>query len=352
MKKQLTLLFLIIVLRTMAYSQISSTNGTFTAAGTTNFSMRTNTAPRITILGSGTNIGFVGINTTTPAYNLDVNGNVNASSFLINGRPLWTTDGSNISYTGSVAGDVNLNLNALTTGNSILTLAANTGGTSIVRAIRSGGTASPLILQTNSLERLRIDENGNVGIGASSPDGVQINVPIGNENSNNTNNIRLGIIGGTPRILLDKAGSIPFEIDNAGGQLRIFNPGAVRLVVNSNGYVGIGTGTPDAALTVKGTIHTNEVKVDLNGAVAPDYVFEKDYQLMSLEETKTYIDANKHLPEVPSAREMEKNGLQLGEMNLLLLKKVEELTLHLIDQQTKIKEQEERIKTLEKKLDR
>jgi hypothetical protein len=70
---------------------------------------------------------------------------------------------------------------------------------------------------------------------------------------------------------------------------------------------------------------------------------------MSLEETKAYIDANKHLPEVPSAKEMEKNGLQLGEMNLLLLKKVEELTLHILEQKRQIDELKEQVSGLIKK---
>jgi len=102
------------------------------------------------------------------------------------------------------------------------------------------------------------------------------------------------------------------------------------------GNVGIGTTTTDAKLSVKGQVHAQEVKVDLNGAVAPDYVFEKDYKLTSLEEIKNYIDQNKHLPEVPSAKEMEKNGVQLGEMNMLLLKKIEELTLYTIEMNKKI----------------
>lgn len=64
----------------------------------------------------------------------------------------------------------------------------------------------------------------------------------------------------------------------------------------------------------------------------PDYVFEDNYPLPSLHEVKQYIDEHKHLPEVPPAKDMEENGVDLGEMNMILLKKVEELTLYLIEQ--------------------
>jgi len=124
------------------------------------------------------------------------------------------------------------------------------------------------------------------------------------------------------------------------------NPGKNDLIVK--GDVGIGTSTPDSKLTVNGTIHSKEVKVDL-AVPAPDYVFEKDYKLPSLEEIKTYIDKNKHLPEVPSAIEMEMNGVQLGEMNMMLLKKIEELTLYVIKQNSLIQIQNERIGKLENK---
>jgi len=109
------------------------------------------------------------------------------------------------------------------------------------------------------------------------------------------------------------------------------------LVNRSNGFVGIGTSSPDQRLTVNGTIHSKEVKVDLS-VPGPDYVFEKDYVLPSLESVKTYIDQNKHLPEVPSAKEMEANGINLSEMNMLLLKKVEELTLYVIELKKEIQE--------------
>jgi len=109
-----------------------------------------------------------------------------------------------------------------------------------------------------------------------------------------------------------------------------------KMRISSNGNVGIGTTAPDAKLTVKGNIHAQGVDIDMSGATGPDYVFEKDYDLLSLSEIETYIKQNKHLPEVPSAKEMEANGLNLKEMNLILLKKVEELTLHLIEQEKKI----------------
>jgi len=120
------------------------------------------------------------------------------------------------------------------------------------------------------------------------------------------------------------------------------------------GKVGIGNTNPDAMLTVTGQVHAQEVKVTVN-APGPDYVFEKDYKLTSLEEIKNYIDQNKHLPEVPSAKEMEKNGVQLGEMNMLLLKKIEELTLYVIElkrENTELKEYKNQIDQLRSDLNK
>lgn len=127
---------------------------------------------------------------------------------------------------------------------------------------------------------------------------------------------------------------------------------------NRNAYfaanVGIGTTAPDEKLTVKGKIHTQEVRVDMSGPLVPDYVFAEDYKLKSLQEVEDYIKENKHLPEIPSAQEIEKNGLMLAEMNMILLKKVEELTLYVIEiKKENVKQNEiqnEKIKTLEDKL--
>ncbi|HLU51935.1 MAG TPA: hypothetical protein VKZ42_07195 [Flavobacteriaceae bacterium] len=125
----------------------------------------------------------------------------------------------------------------------------------------------------------------------------------------------------------------------------------------SNGFIGIGTKNPDALLTVKGTIHTQEVLVDLDGAVAPDYVFETyftgksdlkiDYRLRSLEEVEIFVEKHHHLPGIPTALQMEEEGVSLKEMNLLLLEKIEELTLYAIEQNKEINQLKSRIEVLE-----
>ncbi|MEM7552002.1 MAG: hypothetical protein AAF363_20130 [Bacteroidota bacterium] len=111
--------------------------------------------------------------------------------------------------------------------------------------------------------------------------------------------------------------------------------------------IGIGTtNTGGFALAVEGKIGAREIEVTL-ASPFPDYVFEEDYDLSTLEETEAFIKENKHLPEIPSAEEVEANGLALGEMNTLLLKKIEELTLHLINQNYKLGDLIERVEDLE-----
>ncbi|CAA9194488.1 hypothetical protein FLA105534_00171 [Flavobacterium bizetiae] len=111
------------------------------------------------------------------------------------------------------------------------------------------------------------------------------------------------------------------------------------LILNLNdGYVGIGTANPKEKLSVNGNIRSKEVKVEITNW--PDYVFEEDYKIKSLDNLEKYIKENKHLPEVPRAKEITDNGLDLGEMNKILLKKIEELTLYLIDQNKTLIEQQ------------
>jgi len=109
--------------------------------------------------------------------------------------------------------------------------------------------------------------------------------------------------------------------------------------------IGIGTLDPRERLSVNGNIRAHEIKVET--ANWPDYVFKPDYQMRSLDELKTFIDNYHHLPEIPSEDDVAKNGIALGEMNKLLLKKVEELTLYLIEKDKKEKNLEARLQHLE-----
>ncbi|WP_412465582.1 hypothetical protein [Pedobacter sp. KLB.chiD] len=113
-----------------------------------------------------------------------------------------------------------------------------------------------------------------------------------------------------------------------------------------DGNVGIGTDLPSERLVVNGKIKANEIRVDGQGA--PDYVFEKEYKLGTLNELENYIKKNKHLPEIPSAAEFERDGMAIGEMNKLLLKKIEELTLHLIQKDKALIVQQNDINILKK----
>jgi hypothetical protein len=153
---------------------------------------------------------------------------------------------------------------------------------------------------------------------------------------------------------------------------------AVLSVMNSSGGMGIGTSTPNsnAKLDVNGNIFSSgiiaigttdlvkigsyslavngdaifkKVKVQLYSSW-PDYVFHKNYPLRPLNEVEKFIRENNHLPEVPSAGEVEKEGLDIGDNQALLLKKIEELTLYVIEQNKKIEKQGKKIEELQEQM--
>jgi len=107
----------------------------------------------------------------------------------------------------------------------------------------------------------------------------------------------------------------------------------------NSGNVGIGITNPTEALTVNGTVLAKEYKATLNYAW-PDYVFLPSYPIMPLKEVEAYIEKNGHLPNIPSAEEVGKEGVNLAEMNTKLLEKVEELTLHIIALEKRIQQLE------------
>tara|TARA_B100000378_G_scaffold42350_1_gene31585 strand:- start:4938 stop:5885 length:948 start_codon:yes stop_codon:yes gene_type:complete len=109
-----------------------------------------------------------------------------------------------------------------------------------------------------------------------------------------------------------------------------------RMRITGTGNVGIGTLNPDEKLTVNGSIHTQEVRVDVDGFSVPDFVFKEGFDLMALQKLKEYIEQNHHLPNIPSASELENKGMNLKQMNLLLLQKIEELTLYVLSLQEQV----------------
>lgn len=127
-----------------------------------------------------------------------------------------------------------------------------------------------------------------------------------------------------------------------------------RLIIDENGYMGIGTDCPPEKLSVDGNIIARKIKVLQNTWC--DYVFDASYKLPSLLSVESFIKQNKHLPDIPSAKEVEVNGISIGDNQALLLKKIEELTLYMIELKKennmldqKLKAQGKRVLALENK---
>jgi len=229
-----------------------------------------------------------------------------------------------------------------------------------LRLHTTGETANdiPLLLSSGATSKFFVRGDGRVAIGTASPVSLLSNTTAsvgGNSNDGfvwkSVENNWTATIYGAPasgagyglRLHTNgaTANDVPLNVSSGAGS------GTSKLFVRGDGYVGIGTAQPDQKLTVNGTVHATSVKVE-STVPAPDYVFENSYALPTLDEVKSYIDENKHLPEVPSAKEMEAKGIDVGEMNMLLLKKVEELTLYLIELKQENKAMKSEIDDLKK----
>ncbi|MEW7289114.1 hypothetical protein [Aquimarina sp. 2304DJ70-9] len=231
------------------------------------------------------------------------------------------------------------------------------------RALVSGATKLHINYGGDFAEGTRIMGSklivdGNVGIGTTNTSNGILTI-----NGDNYNGLR--IENDTP----GKEASMRFRVKNSSGStfhadISTFyrnnkgflgfkvphnnTPGSgYKFIIDNLGNVGIGTTIPDSRLTVKGKIHAEEVRIDLN-VPAPDYVFTKDYDLPTIEQIQQYIIEQGHLPNIPSAKEMETNGIELGLMNMKLLEKIEELTLYTIEQENKIKSIHLKVESLEK----
>ncbi|AUP80557.1 hypothetical protein [Flavivirga eckloniae] len=127
------------------------------------------------------------------------------------------------------------------------------------------------------------------------------------------------------------------------------NGNTIGLLIKENGNIGIGTNNPGSwKLAVNGNIRAKEIKVETGWS---DFVFFKDYKLPTLEEVESHIKEKGHLKDIPSAKEVEKNGIYLGEMDSKLLQKIEELTLYTIEQEKQLKTQDKEIQVLKKEIE-
>lgn len=225
----------------------------------------------------------------------------------------------------------------------------------------SAYASSNLFLKTNGLTRVTIKySNGNMGIGTTNPlEKLHVNgnllipsnkyLKLGTENSS-TGHLKVSNASCCYNTYVDIKGNLYFRTEASQATLGIQKDATVTIgvwpkynntVANTNGH----------KLMVNGGILCEKVKVIVD-VPNSDYVFEKDYHLKSIKEVKEYVEANKHLPEVPSAREFQEKGYNLGEMDDLLLRKVEELTLYVIQLKEDIDalkaENSELVKTISK----
>ena len=278
--------------------------------------------------------GNVGIGTDNPIAKLDVNGGIRASysdtdigGCITIANPAKTGNGQASSWCiYNMSGGYN---------NSLQFWAYDNIGCT------SGGLCN---------NRLTLMDNGNVGVGTTCPQS-KLHILDGN------NNIRFGDFGSSTAGIelsdgaVNSAESVYLLGWENSFRVSIGNPnkGNHLFTIQNSGNVGIGTTNPAYKLDVLGTIRAKEVLVNLDGGA--DFVFEKGYKLPTIEHVANYVQANKHLPDIPSANEMVKHGVSMGDMQVKLLQKVEELTLYAIHENISKKELESKYNALLEKVE-
>ncbi len=220
-----------------------------------------------------------------------------------------------------------------------------THGTAGNSGLRFTNLTSSSTAAVSSGKVLSVDANGDVVLelagGGAVPDGSETK-----------------IVSGSPNVTVSGNGTIPapysIAVTNPASYWDASTLGTNNIVNNNAGGVIIGTPAGISNLStgyklyVTDGIITEKVKVRLK-TNWPDYVFEKDYKLLSLNETENFIKLNNHLPGVQSTEDVKKEGIELGETNALLLKKIEELTLYLIAADKEIKELQKKVNKLDRK---
>lgn len=223
-----------------------------------------------------------------------------------------------ILFSGPVSATQFLNENA---GATWIDFRNNTQGVNYLIHNSGDGNNLEFAARSNGVTRwqlLSINRTGNIGIGT------------------NNAQARLHVAGDA---MFARPGGSSFYIQTPSSDVRMFAAGG-KPILFPEGNVGIGVYSASHKLTVNGTIKAREVLVtNQNWA---DYVFEEGYDLMSLNEVENYINAKGHLPRIPSAEVIEREGIPVGDMQRMQMEKIEELTLYIIDLEKRIKELENR----------
>jgi len=293
-----------------------------------------------TTLGSNiynSNTGNVGIGTTSPAHPLDVLGTAKVTTLNVKGTTAAEVNG--LTGTGMGYSPTSYPVAALgiLSGGGVTSIGydplTNTGSNfsgdgSEVLFRNTVKFIQPNAAGTDFLSPSLTLNNGNVGIGITNPSST-LYIKGSGATGPNSSNVPLIIEDPTGTLGQNKWGIGTRIIPNSFAIQDLYN-NATRFYIDGSGDIGIGaTDTHGYKFAVNGSAIATSMTVQLY-ANWPDYVFKKDYRLPALIDVKSYIDANHRLPEMPSEQDIAKNGLNLGEMNRLLTKKVEELTLYMI----------------------
>lgn len=210
--------------------------------------------------------------------------------------------------------------------------------------------------------RMTLANGGNVGIGVSNPwarlDIRTTGTSSSDQNAINLQNPSSASYATVSMTLGSGAQSLSMisaqRAGNSMGSSMFFQTSDVsgnvhpRLWINEQGKVGIGTLNPQAELAVNGDIYAKKVKVTQTGWA--DFVFHPNYKLLSLEDLHAFIKKNGHLPDVPSEKDILEGGQDIGTMNKILLQKVEELTLYILEQNEQTKKMSLEIEDLKVKI--
>jgi len=191
------------------------------------------------------------------------------------------------------------------------------------------------LLNTNGSAQMSLLQNGNLGVGGINPaDKFEVTTADASYGIIHTNGVvKVGTYVGSNGGWLGTKTNHPLYLFS--------NNSNAIMTIATNGNVGIGTINPAYKLSVSGTIQTKEVRVETGWA---DFVFDKGYQLKPLPEVEAFIHANKHLENIPSAKEIQDDGLAVGEVQTKMMQKIEELTLYVIELQKQINELKKNMK--------